>query len=143
MSTAVGKKRIPITELRDFSARLLEAGGFASDAAQQTADLLVWANARGVDSHGVLRIPRYLEMIQIGMMNGKTKPSVASRFGAICVIEGENAPGALGMNLAMARRSSYRTSSGLAGARRATLPMPAQSDISPKLRRGLVTSALS
>ena len=103
MSTAVGKKRIPITELRDFSARLLEAGGFASDAAQQTADLLVWANARGVDSHGVLRIPRYLEMIQIGMMNGKTKPSVASRFGAICVIEGENAPGALGMNLAMAQ----------------------------------------
>jgi ureidoglycolate dehydrogenase (NAD+) len=103
MSAPSERKRISISELKDFSARLLEAGGFGSDAAQQTADLLVWANARGVDSHGVLRIPRYVEMIQLGMMSGKAEPSVCSRFGAISVIDGGNAPGALGMNLAISQ----------------------------------------
>ena len=55
-------------ELQDFATRLLKAGGFTASDAAQTADMLVWANLRGVDSHGVLRIPRYVEMIELGLI---------------------------------------------------------------------------
>jgi len=96
-------RRIAVAELRAFGARILEAGGFAPSGAQQTADLLVWADARGVESHGVLRIPRYLEMVRQGLVNGRAEPRFVSGLGAISVLEGDNAPGAVGMNMAMAR----------------------------------------
>lgn len=99
-----GKRRpIAVADLTAFAAHLLEAGGYAADAARQTADLLVWANARGVDSHGVLRIPRYLEMVQLGQLNGKAQPKIVSEFGATAVLDGNLCAGAVGMNLAMAR----------------------------------------
>jgi len=113
MSTHTGGKRIPIGELRNFAAQILEAGGFAPSDAQQTADLLVWADARGVDSHGVLRIPRYIEMLQLGLINGKAKPHFVSGLGAISVLEGDNAPGAVGMNMAMARAIEHAACFGI------------------------------
>ena len=57
--------------LQRFAAELLAAGGFAPEQAEQTAAMLVWANLRGVDSHGVLRIPRYVEMVELGLINPK------------------------------------------------------------------------
>ena len=47
--------------LRTFAAQLLETGGVALDKARLVADSLVDANLRGHDSHGVMRIPYYLE----------------------------------------------------------------------------------
>ena len=44
-----------------FAAR----GARAADAAA-VADALVWANLRGVDSHGVSRVARYLELFDKG-----------------------------------------------------------------------------
>ena len=103
MAAVQGKKRVSPAALRDFSASILSRGGFARPDAAKTADLLVWANARGVDSHGVMRIPRYIEMVQQGLINPDGKPHFASTFGATAVVEGENAPGAVGMGLAMAK----------------------------------------
>ena len=48
--------------LTDYAACLLTAGGFRPGDARATAELLVWANLRGAESHGLLRIPRYVEM---------------------------------------------------------------------------------
>jgi ureidoglycolate dehydrogenase (NAD+) len=86
--------------LRSFSARLLQAGGFAPDHAAQTADLLVWANLRGADSHGVLRIPRYVEMVELGIINPKPELRFISEFGATAVLEADRAPGAAGLAMA-------------------------------------------
>ena len=86
--------------LRSFSASVLQAGGFAPDHAAQTADLLVWANLRGADSHGVLRIPRYVEMVQLGIINPKPQLRFVSEFGATAVLDADRAPGAVGMIMA-------------------------------------------
>ena len=48
---------IPSSNLERFAAALFEAMGVAGPMAEQWARSLVWANLRGVDSHGVLRIP--------------------------------------------------------------------------------------
>ncbi|MBR0751572.1 Ldh family oxidoreductase [Bradyrhizobium jicamae] len=86
--------------LECFAAALLRAGGFSADQAEQTAAILVWANLRGVDSHGVLRIPRYLEMVELGLINPAAGPRQVLGKGAVAVIDAQRAPGAVAMNLA-------------------------------------------
>lgn len=87
--------------LQSFAADLLQAGGFAQNDAVQTAELLVWANLRGVDSHGVLRIPRYIEMIELGLMTSGHAPELVREFGAIAVLDGGKCPGSVGLNAAV------------------------------------------
>jgi ureidoglycolate dehydrogenase (NAD+) len=99
--------------LRSFSARLLQAGGFAPDQAVQTADLLVWANLRGADSHGVLRIPRYVEMVELGIINPKAELRLVSEFGATAVIDADRAPGAVGMTMAAEKAIALAPVSGV------------------------------
>ncbi len=85
------------SELTEFAAALLRACGFTPDEAAQTADLLVWANLRGADSHGVLRIPRYIEMVNLGVIRTGQQPEVIREFGATCVLDFGKAPGSIAM----------------------------------------------
>jgi ureidoglycolate dehydrogenase (NAD+) len=94
---------ISAEELRNFAAALLSAGGFRTDHAEITADLLVWANLRGIDSHGVLRIPRYVEMAEQGIIVSERDPITLHEFGAIAVLDGGKCPGAVGMSAARDR----------------------------------------
>ena len=87
--------------LRAFAADLLRAGGFAVGQAEQTAAMLVWANLRGADSHGVLRIPRYVEMVELGLINPSAELRQVAGKGAVAVIDANRAPGAVGMNAAV------------------------------------------
>jgi ureidoglycolate dehydrogenase (NAD+) len=85
--------------LRDYARVLLAAGGFQPADARKAADLLVWANLRGIDSHGVLRIPRYMEMVKLGMIDPAAEPRVVSEHGAVALVDAALAPGATGMEL--------------------------------------------
>jgi ureidoglycolate dehydrogenase (NAD+) len=80
-------------DLRAYAASLLRAAGYAPEHAERTADILVWANERGAESHGVLRIPRYAEMVADGTIDPVAIPQVMSRQGAVAVIEAARAPG--------------------------------------------------
>jgi uncharacterized oxidoreductase len=53
-------------DLKAFSTHLLTAGGLGSDEAALVAESLVNANLRGHDSHGVMRIPSYLDICRKG-----------------------------------------------------------------------------
>lgn len=90
----------PIT-LRDFATSLLLAGGYAPAHADRTAEVLVWANLRGADSHGVLRIPRYLAMIKEGKIAPAVALEPAKTSGATAVLNAERAPGPTAMSMAM------------------------------------------
>jgi uncharacterized oxidoreductase len=52
--------------LTDFATRLLVAGGIGADEATLIARSLVGANLRGHDSHGVMRVPSYLDAFNKG-----------------------------------------------------------------------------
>lgn len=97
-------------ELTGFARELLAAGGFGAKEAAEMADLLVWANLRGIESHGVLRIPRYLEMLQQGEVRADFAIVPVHAFGAILLLDADQAPGATAMNRAV------REASALAGA---------------------------
>ncbi|SDL38496.1 Ldh family oxidoreductase [Aliiruegeria lutimaris] len=85
--------RFRAEDLKDYAEALLHAAGYSPCHAERTADILVWANARGADSHGVLRIPRYGEMVEKGMIDPAAVPSVVSQEGAVAVVEAARAPG--------------------------------------------------
>jgi ureidoglycolate dehydrogenase (NAD+) len=107
------RRIVDSSTLRTFAANLLQAGGFAPDHAAQTADLLVWANLRGADSHGVLRIPRYVEMVELGIINPRAELRFVTDIGPIAVLDADRAPGAVGMILAAEKAISLASKSGL------------------------------
>jgi ureidoglycolate dehydrogenase (NAD+) len=83
-------------ELAEFTARLFRAAGMRPDYAEIQADNLVWANLRGIDSHGVLRIPWYVERIDRGDMVADAEPITVSQTAATALIEAGGAPGPIG-----------------------------------------------
>src|SRR6266550_2753742 len=52
--------------LQSFAAQLLQAGGTSSDESKLVAASLVDANLKGYDSHGVMRVPYYVQAIKDG-----------------------------------------------------------------------------
>ncbi len=55
---------VSANKLVDFSAALLTAGGARADESTIVAESLVAADLRGHDSHGVVRIPSYIEKLE-------------------------------------------------------------------------------
>lgn len=100
-------------DLTGFARDLLRAGGYGVHGARQTADMLVWANLRGTESHGVLRIPRYLEMVAEGTIRPDAVPTIIHEKGPIAVIDGGRAPGAVSMNSALAKSADLARRHGL------------------------------
>src|SRR5580693_8038236 len=87
-------------ELRSLVAGIFAARGSSADAAAQVADALVWANLRGVDSHGVSRVPRYLELFDKGESVADAAPTVQRPRAAIAIVDAHAAPGPVAMNRA-------------------------------------------
>jgi len=58
--------RYPHETLRSFCDALLRAAGLDGDNACLVSDALVETNLRGIDSHGVARLPHYLRRIREG-----------------------------------------------------------------------------
>jgi L-2-hydroxycarboxylate dehydrogenase (NAD+) len=54
--------------LLDFCVRVFEKMGVPPQDARVTADVLVQANLRGIDSHGVARLARYVNGLRDGVM---------------------------------------------------------------------------
>jgi len=96
-----GEIIVTAAALKEFAARVFVACDVAPEDAALWADILVWANLRGVDSHGVLRIPRYIQTLANGNINAAPNITLDRRAGAIAVIDCDNAPGPVGMARAM------------------------------------------
>jgi uncharacterized oxidoreductase len=50
-------------ELTAFVTRIFQAAGVPADEAQTVSISLVGANLRGHDSHGVMRVPQYIDFV--------------------------------------------------------------------------------
>src|SRR5262245_56155865 len=53
----------------DFARRLLNVHGLPDEDAAIVAGCLVSADLRGVDTHGLMRLPGYLERVRRGLIN--------------------------------------------------------------------------
>ncbi|MGW1748374.1 Ldh family oxidoreductase [Streptomyces sp. NPDC002092] len=100
MSNAPSKVLVPAEDLRTFSAALLEKGGLSAEHAATTADVFVWAALRGVDSHGIARVPAYLELLAKGVANARPEITVESTTPAAAVVDADRAPGPVALTAA-------------------------------------------
>ena len=80
-------------DLERWTRALLEAAGLEPVAAATVAETLIDTSLRGVDSHGVARLPVYVERLRSGVLNPRPQPSVVRRDGAIAVVDGDQGPG--------------------------------------------------
>jgi LDH2 family malate/lactate/ureidoglycolate dehydrogenase len=107
--------------LRDFAAAVLARTGLSAPHAGAVADALAWANLRGIDTHGVTRLPRYVDLLQAGDMNPKPALRVVGETAAAVVIDADRAPGPIAMNEAMAAATRKARAAGIGlGLARAT-----------------------
>jgi LDH2 family malate/lactate/ureidoglycolate dehydrogenase len=79
--------------LYEFAKEVFVRAGAPPKGAEDEAGALIWANLRGVDSHGVLRIPWYLDNIDKGVMNPKPNIQVIKETPATLFIEADRALG--------------------------------------------------
>jgi len=102
-------------------AMFLSVGMSDADAALIAADL-VKANLRGVDSHGISRIPMYLERLRKGLVNPQPQVKVTRVAGAVAHIDGDNGMGFIASDVAMntACDLAAEMGIGMAGVHRST-----------------------
>jgi uncharacterized oxidoreductase len=74
--------------LTRFAQTLFQASDVAPDEAARVAQSLVDANLCGHDSHGVIRVPQYLEAIADGRMKPGAPFTVVKETAAVLVVDG-------------------------------------------------------
>lgn len=79
---------IPAAALSDFACRLMQAGGLAAAEAALVSRSLVEANLRGHDSHGVMRIPYYLDTLTKGEVVAGARLEVLRQTEVLVVADG-------------------------------------------------------
>lgn len=85
-----------------FTRRILSAHGVSAQDAAIVADNLVSADLRGVDSHGINRLPSYLKRVRQGVLDPKAQPTVEQITPVVAHVDGHNAFGAVVANKAVA-----------------------------------------
>jgi LDH2 family malate/lactate/ureidoglycolate dehydrogenase len=81
--------------LEEFTKQLFIEVGIPPDDAEAEAQVLLWANLRAIDSHGVLRLPWYLNLIDKGVMNSKPDIRVINETPATILLDADRALGSV------------------------------------------------
>jgi ureidoglycolate dehydrogenase (NAD+) len=109
----VSEIRVAWKDLQNFTREVLVRAGVSEEDADIEAEVIVWANLRGVDSHGVLRIPSYLEFIKKGVMNTRPNIQILKETPATLVIDADYALGPVVTTRAMRRVMAKATDVGI------------------------------
>ena len=98
--TAPTARLLPSGELEAFAARALTAVGLAAPDAEEVAGLMVLADLRGADGHGIFRLPQYIRRIRAGGMKAQPNIRVLQETEAMALVDGDNGMGHLVMRFA-------------------------------------------
>ena len=78
---------IPISELNALAVRALRSAGASEAMALHTAAALTHAEASGIPTHGVARLPLYCGHLRSGRASGAAQPSVIRSRAGCCLID--------------------------------------------------------
>lgn len=103
--------RVNHHDAKTFAAALLTASGVSAKNAEITASGLVQADLRGVESHGILRLPSYLSRVRGGVLDPAAEPELKQITPVVAQIDARNGfgfPAAhLGMDTAIKMAGVY------------------------------------
>jgi LDH2 family malate/lactate/ureidoglycolate dehydrogenase len=104
--------RVAPDAMRATVSSLFAALGMSGADASQAADVLVYADTRGIDSHGVSNMtPRYVSWLKKGVINAAPQTRVLRDTGPAVTIDGDRGLGLVvgppAMDLAIERASAH------------------------------------
>jgi LDH2 family malate/lactate/ureidoglycolate dehydrogenase len=132
--------RVPAERLAGFVFRVFTAAGLPAHDAQTLANLMVEADLRGSDTHGVIRLPLYVRRIRAGGINPKPDIRVVSDRPSAALIDGDNGMGHLVMRRAaeLAIEKAKATGVGWVGARMSNHAGPAALYVTMPLKHDMI-----
>jgi LDH2 family malate/lactate/ureidoglycolate dehydrogenase len=109
-------------EVRRFVTNLMAANGLPLEDAAIVAHCLARADLRGVDTHGIVRLPGYLDRLRRGLVNARPRLEPSMVTAAAAHLDGDNGFGFVVATRAMAKaiELAKTTGIGLVSARRST-----------------------
>ena len=81
-------RTVAAPKLTDLVAAIMRGGGCDAHEATMVARRLVDSNLVGHDSHGVIRVGKYLEWMRSGWLRPNQSPSIAFESDTIAIIDG-------------------------------------------------------
>ena len=99
---------VGVQTLYDLACKLLGKAGAPAPIAARVAQALVQSNLKGVDSHGVLRLPQYLDQIGEGVVIPDAYPEVVRETESTAVVDGRRGFGHVVAELACAGSADVR-----------------------------------
>jgi len=103
-------RRFNPSRLSEFCVAALEKAGVPRENAEIVAHSLLAANLRGVDTHGITRLPIYVERLRAGLTNGRAQGVVSAETPTTAVYDGQDGLGQVvgtkAMQLAIAKAGS-------------------------------------
>jgi LDH2 family malate/lactate/ureidoglycolate dehydrogenase len=132
--------RVPAGHLAEFVARAFVAAGLPQADAQTLSELMVEADLRGSDTHGVIRLPLYVRRIRAGGVNPRPDIRVVSERPSAALIDGDNGMGHLVMRRAaeLAIAKAEATGIGWVGARMSNHAGPAALYVTMPLKHDMI-----
>ncbi|KAH0319501.1 Malate/L-lactate dehydrogenase, partial [Aureobasidium melanogenum] len=95
--------RISSSDAHAYVKAVLEANKVSSEHASTVADCLVAADLRGVDTHGVNRIPSYVARIRQCVLDPAAEPELKEITPVVAQVDGKNGFGFVAAKLGMAK----------------------------------------
>lgn len=80
-------------DLHDFCRRVFESFDVPLDDARLAADVLAYADMRGIDSHGVARLVTYVDMLELGRINPRPEIRIVRETASTTTVDGDNGLG--------------------------------------------------
>lgn len=81
--------KLSLERLNALAAAALQRAGASAEVARATAAALVAAEAQGLASHGLSRIPQYAGHLRHGRVNGAAEPRVIRAKAATCLVDAD------------------------------------------------------
>jgi LDH2 family malate/lactate/ureidoglycolate dehydrogenase len=86
-------RRVSFADLKDFCCQACMKAGVPADEAETVADLLARADLRGVETHGVSRLPIYIQRLQKGYVRAVCKITTVKEKGPTAFLEAHGSMG--------------------------------------------------
>jgi LDH2 family malate/lactate/ureidoglycolate dehydrogenase len=86
-------ENLAVDSLRSFTREVLMQLGVPPEDADLTADCLLTANLRGVDTHGIALLPAYASRLQRGVLNPRPSIRADRQALAVAALNGDNGLG--------------------------------------------------
>jgi len=83
----------PADLLRNFAVRVFESFGIPRADCEQAADILIRADLRGIDSHGIARLKMYCDQLTLGRVNPRPNIAIVRESPSTATIDGDNGLG--------------------------------------------------